>query len=228
VRNCVEWLSDNSEETSYGGSVWRYNMDWPVHGLKSGWISGMSQGLAISLLLRGEALFKKHEYVELAEKSFSPMTVPVEKGGVAIIKDDFYWIEEIPSKSPSLVLNGFIFAIFGIYDLYRFTGKHLYKKWFDRAILTLVKTLPRYDLGTWSRYDLGLKVIASKMNVLFGKILSSGEKHNIASPSYNMLHVNQLRELYKMTGIPQFGYYSKKWGLNPLKYAEFLTYLLST
>lgn len=228
VRNCVKWLYDNAEETSYGGSIWRYNMDWPAHGMKSGWISGMSQGLAISLLLRGEVLFKKHEYAELAEKSFYPMTVPVEKGGVAIIKDDFYWIEEIPSKNPSLVLNGFIFALFGIYDLYRFTGKNSYKKWFDRATLTLAKMLPRYDLGTWSRYDLGLKVIRSKMNVLLGKILSPDEKHNIATPSYNTLHVNQLNVLYKITGIHQFRYYSRRWGLNPLKYAEFLTYLLST
>jgi hypothetical protein len=228
VRNCAKWLEDNAEKTTYGGLVWRHNVDWQLHDLKSGYISGMAQGLAISLLLRSAILFKRYEYSRLAEESFSSMIMPVEDGGVAIIKDDFYWIEEIPSKSPTLVLNGFIFALFGVYDLYRFTGKEAYKKWFDRGILTLVRMLPRYDLGTWSRYDLGLKVVRSKTNVLLGKVLSSGEMHNIATPSYNVLHVEQLKRLYEITGLSQFRYYSRRWSINPLKYTEYLTYLYST
>jgi heparosan-N-sulfate-glucuronate 5-epimerase len=228
VRNCAKWLEDNAEKTAYGSFVWRHNVDWQLHGLKSGYISGMAQGLAISLLLRGAILFKRYEYSKLAEESFNPMILPIEKGGVAIIKNDFYWAEEIPSKTPSLVLNGFIFSLFGIYDLYRFVGKKMYKEWFDKGILTLLKMLPRYDLRTWSRYDLGLKVIRSKTNLLLEKILSSGEMHNIATPSYNVLHVDQLRALYEITGATQFSYYAKRWSLNPLKYIEFLTYLLST
>lgn len=228
VRNCAEWLEDNAEKTTYGSFAWKHYVDWPLHGLKSGYISGMAQALAISLLLRSAILFKRREHSKLAEESFNPMIVPIEKGGVAIIKNDFYWVEEIPSKTPSLVLNGFIFALFGIYDLYRFTGRKMYKEWFDKAILTLVKMLPRYDLGTWSRYDLGLKVVRSKTNLLLEKVLSSGEMHNIATPSYNALHVAQLRALYKITGVTQFSYYAKRWSLNPLKYVENLTYLLST
>jgi len=227
VRNCAKWLSNNLEEASYGGFVWRYHMDW-LHNLKSGFISGMAQGLAISLLLRSAALFKKHEYLELAEEAFNPMIVPVENGGVAIVKDDFYWIEEAPSKSPTLVLNGFIYALFGVYDLYRFTGKEAYKKWFDRGIRTLITMLPRYDLGIWSRYDLGLKVVRSKTNVLLEKVLSPSEMHNIATPSYNRLHVEQLKKLYEITGLAQFRYYSRRWSINPLKYTQYLTYLLAT
>jgi len=227
IRRCLEWLCDNSEETDYGGLVWRYSMAWPEHGLKPGWMSGMAQGLGISLLLRGSVLFKNPEYVEVAEKSFLPMTVSVVEGGVSIIKDDFYWMEEIPSKNPSFVLNGFIFALFGIYDLYTFTGKDLYKTWFDRATSTLVRLLPKYDLGTWSRYDLGLKVVRSKSNLLLSRVLpNAAEMHNIASPTYNVIHISQLKKLYELTGIQQFKYFSRKWSLNPLRYTEFLASLV--
>ena len=47
-----------------------------------------------------------------------PLLVDSKEGGVATkLFQQFDWLEEYPSNPPSFVLNGFMFAIFGLHDL---------------------------------------------------------------------------------------------------------------
>jgi len=89
------------------------------------------------------------------------------------------------------VLNGFIFALLGLFDFYRVNkDSESYNLW-EAGIKTVEKNISRYDSGYWSRYDLLYKRITSK--------------------SYHNIHIFQLKILYNLTGIEVFNYFSNKW-----------------
>ncbi len=111
------------------------------------------------------------------------------------------WFEEFPSARPAFVLNGFIYTVFGLYDLYRVTGSATVKEDIDRCIETLVTNLPRFDTGYWSLYDLQRK-----------ELVRYYYQKNV--------HVPQMAVLYRLTGNPIFEEYRRKWQsqLTPLNY----------
>ena len=91
---------------------------------------------------------------------------------------------------PNHILNGYIFAIWGIWDYYLISGKpELIQTW-NICLDTLKKSLPEYDLGYWSFYDM---------------------KGTITSYYYHTVHIIQMKALYQMTGDDIFIEYSKKW-----------------
>jgi hypothetical protein len=66
------------------------------------------------------------------------------------------WFEEYPSSPPSYVLNGFVYALFGLIDLYRVTNNQSVKFDIDRCISTLKNRLKDFDS------DIGHILIYSK------------------------------------------------------------------
>ncbi|MBI2632908.1 MAG: hypothetical protein HYW78_00770 [Parcubacteria group bacterium] len=105
------------------------------------------------------------------------------------------WIEEYIVSPPTHILNGFIWGLWGIYDLWLFTKENKYKNLFDDSIATLLKNIHRYDNGFWSLYQLKHK-----------KLLRM-----LASPFYHRLHIIQLKILYKMTSAQLFLEYAERW-----------------
>ena len=71
-------------------------------------------------------------------------------------KEGFVWYEEYPSleNEPPHVLNGFIFALFGLYDYYKATESEEALELFNQGIKTLKEKINLWDMGFWSRYDL--------------------------------------------------------------------------
>jgi hypothetical protein len=110
-------------------------------------------------------------------------------------------LEEYPSKEPSFVLNGFIYALFGLYDLYRVRRDPEVKQDIDACIDTLVARLPDFDSGYWSNYDL--------------------QKRELVRYYYQKnVHVPQMAVLDELTGNPLFGWYRQRWQrqITPLNY----------
>ena len=101
------------------------------------------------------------------------------------------WIEEYPLAKPACILNGFIYALFGVFDFYKKTGNDEAKKLWVKGITTLKHNLEKYNLGCWSRYDLfdGMP----------------------ATPFYNTVHVKQLNALFDITADQFFKEYSNRW-----------------
>ena len=136
--------------------VWEYHFDYPRYHLKAPWPSAMAQGEAISVLTRAYQLTQEKRYLECAALALASFEVPIKEGGIRYRdKDGFIWYEEYSSlvESPH-VLNGFIFALFGLYDFYKLTGSKEAGALFNDGIRTLQANLDRWDLGVWSRYDL--------------------------------------------------------------------------
>jgi heparosan-N-sulfate-glucuronate 5-epimerase len=160
IKNCLDWL-DNQSEVFKDALVWR-SLENKNYNLKEGWVSAMYQGQAISLYLRAAQLFDNPIYISTAEKVFEYFKYEFSEGGATIIdKKGNIWLEEYPSSNPSYVLNGFIYSLFGVVDLYRATGNENAKVLYDKCIKTLEDNVLKYDMFYWSLYDQLKKELVS-------------------------------------------------------------------
>lgn len=143
----LQWLLDNMVD----GSI-HHNFTLPFYPMKKGWVGGLSQGLmASALMIMGEEK-KAEETIDSLERNCM-------NGGV---------IYEYPGIE---ILNGWIYALFGIYDAKR-------EKLLKQSYSVLVLNINKYDMGYWSLYGM------------FNKYPSSLFYHNT--------HIKQLKRLNEL------------------------------
>ena len=194
IKKCLDWLEAKKEDFR-DSIVWRspYNVQYD---LPEGWVSAMYQGQAISLFLRGFQLFGDEKYLKIAEKTFEFFKYDYAEGGAKRIDENgCLWFEEYPSSTPSLVLNGYIYTMFGFYDLYRVTKSGRAKETFDECVKTLEKNLYKYDVWYWSVYDQLKK-----------ELVSYYYQKNVHIPLMEIMH--------RLTGKGIFKKYAEKWTTN--------------
>jgi hypothetical protein len=192
----AQWLLDNLKPTGYGTYLWSHLFDFEYfRTLKTPWHSGLAQGQGLSVLVRAYAETGESRLGRAADQVYETLKLPIAEGGVIYRDDEGHeWIEEYLVDPPTHILNGFIWALWGIYDYYLLTKKEEAFKLFDSYVATIVKNLPHYDSGFWSYYELTPQRIKS-----------------IASNFYHRLHIVQLRIMHQMTGHPDFLMYADKW-----------------
>jgi heparosan-N-sulfate-glucuronate 5-epimerase len=78
----------------------------------------------------------------------------------------------------------------GLLDYLKVVDDGMVRNVYNKTINTLVKALPEFDLGYWSKYDIGKR---------------------IASPFYHKLHIAQLMVMYDISGIKVFEDYAIRW-----------------
>jgi heparosan-N-sulfate-glucuronate 5-epimerase len=149
----ADWLIEHGSEEA-GGIVWRTDFPVPKYGLGPGWLSAMGQGQAISVLLRAHLLTGCGAYHDAAHAALPALLTPVRDGGAQSTLAGATVLEEYPTQDPSAVLNGWIFALFGVYELGLAGGEPTARELFERSVEGLVRLLPRYDNGWWSLYSL--------------------------------------------------------------------------
>ncbi len=191
-----DWLVKNMEINQFGIHVWNHHFDWEYRDtLKSPWISALSQGQGISCLVRAHALTGDEKYLQAAERALGSFFVEMEQGGVVHTDEHGYlWLEETIVFPPTHILNGFLWAVWGLYDFHLHTGDPGAKEIYDRGVETLVHYLPGYDTGFWSLYEHAGK----RMQML-------------ASPFYHSLHIVQLKIMNRLSGESLFLDYAEKW-----------------
>jgi heparosan-N-sulfate-glucuronate 5-epimerase len=191
-----DWLCTNLEQNAHGLWVWNHHFDWEYRTtLKSPWYSGLAQGQGISLLVRAHAETGSAKYLDAAKRAFQSFLVSTEQGGVSFTdKSGDLWFEEYIVTPPTHILNGFIWAMWGIRDYSLATGEASAHDLFTRAVTTLKTNLHRYDLGFWSLYE------------------ESGTRlPMLASAFYHRLHIVQLRVMHRLTGEKVFADYADRW-----------------
>lgn len=191
-----EWLRSHLEQNSWGVRVWNHDFDWEYRTrLKAPWHSGLAQGQGISLLVRAWQVTRDPAYLNAAHAAFQSFCKPVSGGGVSFTdRAGDLWFEEYIVTPPTHILNGFIWACWGVHDYFLATRSGAAKQLFARAIETLRKNLHRYDLGFWSLYE------------------QSGTRlPMVASPFYHRLHIVQLRIMHRLTGEEIFSAYADRW-----------------
>jgi len=192
----ADWLVRNLEPNSYGVPVWNHRFDWEYRTpLKAPWYSGLAQGQGISLLVRVAQETRRAEYLEAATRAFASFSKSTQEGGVVFTDEHgAIWFEEYIVAPPTHILNGFIWAAWGVYDFFLATQEKAAQRLFNRAVETLRKNLDRYDMGFWSLYEL-----------------SGTRLPMVASPFYHRLHIAQLRLMHRLTGDNVFSQYADRW-----------------
>jgi hypothetical protein len=189
----AEWFVQNQKREPILGSVWQYDYDW-ILGIKAPWISAMAQGLVISTLIRASRYSNKERYVTTACNAVLSFKVPVSEGGVRSSIRGKVFFEEFPTDPPMHVLNGFIFALFGLYDCGIILGDESAKTLFWEGIQTLRSIISEFDTGYWSKYDL-----------------YKSKTGRLAFYVYHRLHILLMEVLYLLTKDSLFQNYKNKW-----------------
>ena len=192
----ADWLVSNLQANPNGEWVWNHDFDWEYREpLKAPWYSALAQGQGISLLVRSHAETGRDAYLDAAQRAFGAMMASIDAGGVGFLDNaGNTWLEEYIVTPPTHVLNGFIWASWGVYDYFLASGDRNAEDLFGRTIETLKMNLSIYDTGFWSLYE------------------QSGTRlRMLASPFYHALHIVQLDVMHRLTGESIFRDYSLKW-----------------
>lgn len=177
---CAEWAVNNQLESG----AW----DNFSYIYKENQYGSMAQGEGISLLVRAYKILDDEKYLSAAKKAINFMLVDVKNGGCTLYKnEEVYFLEytHLP-----VVLNGWIFSWWGLYDFYLVTKDEKVYEIMKNSCRTLIAKLPQFSNRYWSMYDINDK---------------------IASPFYHNLHIAQMQAMYVLTGETVFDYYSKLW-----------------
>jgi hypothetical protein len=192
LKSCLKVL-ENIKAENETQAIWWHNHFEEKYKISPPWSSAMAQGEIISFYLRMYQLLNEKKLLQTAEKAYCFMQLENETKSIRRY-DEFgnLWFEEYPSSPPSYVLNGFVYALFGLIDLYRVTNNQSVKFDIDRCISTLKNRLKDFDSGYWSYYDL--------------------QKKELVRYYYQKnVHILQLEILYLLTNEPVFRKYKLKW-----------------
>lgn len=145
----------NVKITPHGTAIWEVDFNFLRHNLSLPWVPAVAQGQIISILIKAYQMTDDADFLITAERAMSSFRYSIDEGGVTWTSEEGFAVyEEYPSQPPSHILNGHIWAMFGLYDYYRVTGSPDALSLFNAGVNTLKRYLPSYDVGFWSKYDL--------------------------------------------------------------------------
>lgn len=135
------------------GLYFPYPFDFPLGGLKkhtleAPWWSAMAQGEALSLFVRLYEATGEARWREAADQAFATLddTGPRdEPWSVYVDRRRYLWFEEYAGNlKPLIVLNGHMFAMFGVWDYHHLTGSPKAAELFDASATTMREYLPLF------------------------------------------------------------------------------------
>jgi heparosan-N-sulfate-glucuronate 5-epimerase len=189
----ADWLVKNQEGSGPQKGFWLQRFDnrkYPK--LRNPWVSALSQGNALSALLRAHEILCKQDYFTAAESAFQAIRLPLSQGGVLWEEGEDLWLEEYPFSPPGHVLNGAIYALFGVLDYARVSGDAQAWKIWERGAGTVARHLPAFDTGFWSLYELGAPELTSLHY-------------------HKNIHLPQLQAFFLLTGDPAVEGILRRW-----------------
>jgi heparosan-N-sulfate-glucuronate 5-epimerase len=188
VRTIANWLVRNQD----GGGRWlfRFGLSLPAvrTRVNAPWVSAMAQGMAMSLLTRAHRLTGDPIYLAAAERALAPFARDTRRGGVVADFRGRPWYEEYPSVRPTHVLNGFMFALLGLYDECRWVPQAC--RLFDTGMRSLHLRIRYFDRPRGSFYYPGA--------------IPAGR-------AYHRLHVALLTALTSVRRVPALDAIRRRW-----------------
>lgn len=170
----------------------------------------MGPGLALSAFARGYQETGDAKYLEAGNRALDFMTIPFPYGPKTSLNhldpslSEYVFFLEYMTNPHVYTLNGYMFALLGLYDWSVIAKSERAGELFKKGITTLEHILPYYDIGTFSAYDLSYIT-----HGLLQPYLEPRLPHVAAS--YHAFHIAQLRALASVTGSPILSAYAEKW-----------------
>jgi heparosan-N-sulfate-glucuronate 5-epimerase len=170
-----------------------------------GWVSGMSQGMALSVIARAYLLTGDPQYLTAGARALEFLVTPTSAGGVMDTMEDLdpslagrVIFEEWLARPASYTLNGFMYTLLGVFDWSEMPGPSadLARVYFDLGIDTLRHILPYYDIGGFTAYDMS-------------HITYHRQPH--IGVEYHANHIWLLHALVSITGDEQLQKYEQRW-----------------
>lgn len=172
---------------------WPYPVAVPKLGLRPPWLSALAQGQAASVLVRAFLHTGDERRAGAARRAIAPL-LPGSSSGLVAATAYGPVPEEAPSVPPSLILNGWIYALWGLWDVARSLGDAASEEGFAASAECLRRSLDRYDNGWWSLYSLYPYRLP-----------------DLAKPFYHRLHIDQLDVLYRLVGHTELHSAARRW-----------------
>lgn len=157
----------------------------------------MGEGQVISFLCRYYHLTGNRNCLVAAVKGLHIFHVDVNDGGVVSYFDNYPVYEEYPTNPPSFTLNGFIYSLFSLYDLFNTTDCEEAKVLFQKGVISLEHILPFYDDSHLTYYDLGH--------------ITAPLRKPRQNSKYHLLHIKLLKTMYSITKNDTILFYANKW-----------------
>jgi len=191
--NCVGWLK---KELTYLEDAALFIFQWRQPWYDSVGVpftSGMTSGLAINVFTNSFHLTKDSSYLELCRLLTNGYFIPVSDGGFTYKRSDGWWYEELADTSmhTPFILDGHIFAITGLHTYWQLTKNDSAYKAINEGLRALKSWLPYYDMGNGKMY--------------YDIYKNPADKH------YQKLLIQQMKQLYDISGDEVFLTYHKKW-----------------
>ncbi|NLG21021.1 MAG: hypothetical protein GX555_06245 [Actinomycetales bacterium] len=187
-------------ESDADGALWfPYRFDYELHQdrdllMEAPWYSGMAQGQGLSLLVRLHEEMGEERWLAAADSVFASFGTDHAAGEPHFTLVDecgHLWFEEYVDDlvEPTHVVNGHIYAMFGLYDYAQAYGSPEAERLFDAAATTVAEQFPRYRLeGNISFYCAARYCHVSRWQ----------------PPHYHRGVAAQLDALHRMTGAAIF------------------------
>ncbi len=181
-RTQLQWLTAHAVIRDDGAAVWPCTFDWQEGRarLRAPWISAMYQAVVMSALVRGFRLTREEKLLDLACRASRVFSGEVGGGGVRTSQRGAVLYEEYPAFPLPRILDGFLFSLLGLYDLYAETDDARVRHLFADGLQGLLQHLPWWDYrGKWSWY---------------------GSHGYLCPPHYHALNRSLLLVLHRLTG----------------------------
>lgn len=196
VYNQIKYFKDSSKVNFlFDGKGIGLPYNFNFWDLRAPWYSGMTQGFAISFLLRYYKLTNDESILPVVEKIAYLLKTPQNEGGtLSKTKEGCTWIEEYPnSKRAPQVLNGFINGLIGLHEYSIFFPEDtIAKQIFTEAYECLKKSLEFYDTTSWSYYDRNKKQLSNR---------------------YLWYQIYEMKHLFDLFQEPLFDYQMRLWAV---------------
>lgn len=171
-----------------GSIAYRFPMPH-TYSLVPPWTSAMAQGQTASLLVRLGTSLERPDLIDAGLRALGPLLT--EGQGLCAATEDGPVLQEYPTSPPAHVLNGWIFALFGLFDGAAArpgsTEGTRAAAAFGAGAETVARRIHLYETwGGWSLYDLFPHPIP-----------------HVASPFYHRLHRELLVALDRLAPDPR-------------------------
>ncbi len=193
------WFLTHGRTVSDEVHLWEYEFPFEFRELLvAPWRSALAQGQAISVFIRAYGLTGREEYAHQARLGFNAFRYEASghPGGVVYRDEEGTWLEETLLSRPNHILNGFVWALWGVRDYAVWSGDPYATGLYHDAEQTLSQRLDLYDAGFWTSYDDSRKI---------------GPPNMPASPYYQRLHVTQMEAMHELTHREVYQHTLRKW-----------------